>query len=116
MGDPARAILFRAIATEIQRNQLVKHTAKTGKYLYFELEKLAKKYPDQMKNLRGKDMGTFIAWDSPNRDEFLRTMKFAGVNIGGSGDYAVRLRPMLIFANSHGKFHVRFYDNVKIIN
>lgn len=112
MGDPARAILFRAIVTEIHRNALVKHTNKTGKYLYTRLEQLASKHPDKMLNLRGKDMGTFIAWDSPHRDEFLKTMKYAGVNIGGSGDFAVRLRPMLIFTQSHADILVDAIDRV----
>jgi hypothetical protein len=31
-------------------------------------------------------------------------MKSVGVNIGGSGDSAVRLRPMLVFQKHHGMF------------
>lgn len=45
---------------------------------------------------------TFIAWDTVNRDSFLKEMKYAGVNVGGSGENAVRLRPMLIFQQTHG--------------
>lgn len=101
MGDPARAILFRAIIQEIERLDLVNHTAKTGDYLYSEIEKLAKKYPGEFQNLRGKGQGTFIAFDSPRRDEFLKKAKSVGVNIGGSGERAVRLRPMLIFQKHH---------------
>jgi 4-aminobutyrate aminotransferase/(S)-3-amino-2-methylpropionate transaminase len=56
-----------------------------------------------MQNLRGKGQGTFIAWDSPRRDEFLKDMKKVGVNIGGSGETAVRLRPMLVFEKKHGE-------------
>ena len=103
MGDPSRALLFRSIIEEIKKNDLVSKTAKTGGYLYSLLESLARKYPEEIQNLRGKGQGTFIAWDSPRRDEFLRTMKFAGVNIGGSGENAVRLRPMLIFGERHGE-------------
>lgn len=66
------------------------------------MEQLSYKYPDQMRNLRGKGQGTFIAWDTPQRDHFLRRMKAAGVNIGGSGESAVRLRPMLVFGRKHG--------------
>ncbi|KAI5801178.1 4-aminobutyrate transaminase gata [Geopyxis carbonaria] len=101
MGDPSKAILFRAIIEEIKRLDLVKHTAETGDYLFSELEKLAVKFPEEIKNLRGKGQGTFIAWDSPRRDEFLKLMKTVGVNIGGSGEQAVRLRPMLIFQKKH---------------
>ncbi|OBT48193.1 4-aminobutyrate aminotransferase [Pseudogymnoascus sp. WSF 3629] len=101
MGDPARAILFRGIIDEVKRLNLVEHTAKTGDYLYAGIEKLAAKYPGEFKNLRGKGQGTFIAFDSPQRDAFLKKAKTVGVNIGGSGETAVRLRPMLIFDKVH---------------
>jgi 4-aminobutyrate aminotransferase/(S)-3-amino-2-methylpropionate transaminase len=101
MGDPARAILFRSIIKEIERNDLVRNTAATGDYLYSGLEQLAGKYPADVMNLRGKGQGTFIAFDSERRDDVLRKAKAQGVNIGGSGERAVRLRPMLIFQRRH---------------
>ncbi|PBP24890.1 4-aminobutyrate aminotransferase [Diplocarpon rosae] len=101
MGDPARALLFRAIIQEIERLDLVTHTANVGDYLYAGFERLATQYPGELLNLRGKGQGTFIAFDSPRRDEFLRKAKSVGVNIGGSGEKAVRLRPMLIFQKHH---------------
>ena len=101
MGDPARALLFRAIIKEIERLDLVQNTALTGDYLHDGLARLAERYPKEIKNLRGKGQGTFIAWDSPRRDEILRLAKKSGVNIGGSGESAVRLRPMLIFQKHH---------------
>ncbi len=101
MGDPARAILFRAIIDEIERLDLVTNTARVGDYLFGGLEDLAKRFPGEIKNLRGKGQGTFIAFDSPRRDEFLKKAKSFGVNIGGSGESAVRLRPMLIFQQHH---------------
>jgi 4-aminobutyrate aminotransferase/(S)-3-amino-2-methylpropionate transaminase len=103
MGDPARAILFKGIVEEIQRLDLVNHTAKMGDYLFGKLEELQSKYPEEIKNLRGKGRGTFIAWDSPRRDEVLKKAKTVGMNIGGSGQAAVRLRPMLIFQKHHGE-------------
>ncbi|KAH8716819.1 aminotransferase class-III-domain-containing protein [Phaeosphaeriaceae sp. PMI808] len=101
MGDPARAILFRSIIREVERLDLVRHTAATGAYLYAGLERLAERYPREIVDLRGKGQGTFVAWDSPRRDEVLRKAKGEGVNIGGSGETAVRLRPMLIFQRHH---------------
>jgi 4-aminobutyrate aminotransferase/(S)-3-amino-2-methylpropionate transaminase len=101
MGDPARALVFRAIIEEIERLGLVEKTAKVGDYLYGKLKELSKKYPGQFENLRGRDMGTFIAFDNPKRDEFLKTAKKFGINVGGSGVSAVRLRPMLIFREKH---------------
>lgn len=101
MGDPARALLFRAIVDEVERLGLVGRTAAVGDRLYAGLEGLAARHPGQFRNLRGRGMGTFIAFDSPRRDEFLRRAKRLGVNIGGSGESAVRLRPMLIFEEGH---------------
>ncbi|KAF3482400.1 4-aminobutyrate aminotransferase [Arthroderma uncinatum] len=101
MGDPARALIFRAIIEEIERLDLVKHTAQTGDYLFAGLERLAEKYPDQFQNLRGKGQGTFISWDSPQRDAVLKRGKQVGINVGGCGESAVRLRPMLVFQKHH---------------
>jgi 4-aminobutyrate aminotransferase/(S)-3-amino-2-methylpropionate transaminase len=101
MGDPARALIYRGIIEEVERLGLVENTRITGEYLYSGLERLASKYPEHFLNLRGKGQGTFIAWDTPKRDEFLAKAKTVGVNIGGSGAAAVRLRPMLVFQKHH---------------
>ncbi|KAF1810932.1 4-aminobutyrate aminotransferase [Eremomyces bilateralis CBS 781.70] len=101
MGDPARAILFRAIIEEIERLNLVENTRVVGDYVYNGLAALAQKYPGEIVNLRGQGQGTFIAFDSPRRDEVLMKGKTVGLNIGGSGESAVRLRPMLIFQKHH---------------
>jgi len=112
MGDPARALLFRAIIDEIERLDLVRHTAKVGDYLFQKLEDLAVRFPGQFENLRGKGMGTFIAFDHPNRDEFLIKAKKFGINIGGSGQSAVRLRPMLVFEEKHADILVEALEKV----
>ncbi|RAL68684.1 hypothetical protein DID88_007392 [Monilinia fructigena] len=52
-------------------------------------------------NLNSKGQGTFLAFDSNRRDEVLKKAKGVGINIGGSGERAVRLRPMLIFQEHH---------------
>ncbi|KAF2156160.1 4-aminobutyrate aminotransferase [Myriangium duriaei CBS 260.36] len=101
MGDPSRAVLFGAIFDEIKRLDLVENTRITGDYLFSGLESLQQKFPEEIKNLRGKGQGTFIAFDSPRRDDVLKRAKSIGVNIGGSGVSAVRLRPMLVFQKRH---------------
>lgn len=119
MGDPARALLFRAIIGEIGRLNLVEHTARVGDYLFAGLERISQQYPGEIINLRGKGQGTFIAFDSPRRDTFLKNAKSLGVNIGGCGERAVRLRPMLIFQKHHGEFHSvlwQCYANVNAAN
>ncbi|KAI9741935.1 MAG: 4-aminobutyrate transaminase [Cirrosporium novae-zelandiae] len=101
MGDPARAVLFRGIVEEVESKKLLDNVQKVGDYLYGGLEKLSKKYPGEIMNLRGKGQGTFIAWDSPRRDEILKKAKTVGVNVGGCGPTAIRLRPMLVFQQHH---------------
>lgn len=101
MGDPARAILFGAIIDEIERLDLVKNTARTGDYLYAGLERLQEKYPEQVRCLREKGKGTFLAFDHPERDKLLARAKTVGLNIGGSGANTVRFRPMLTFQRHH---------------
>ncbi|KAK3295654.1 aminotransferase class-III-domain-containing protein [Chaetomium fimeti] len=112
MGDPARALLFRAIIDEVEKHDLVRHTEKVGNYLFGKLEGLAAKYPGEFENLRGKGMGTFIAFDNPRRDQFLAAAKKLGVNIGGSGQSAVRLRPMLIFEEKHADILVEVLEKI----
>ncbi|KAK4050167.1 4-aminobutyrate transaminase [Microbotryomycetes sp. JL201] len=120
MGDPVRAMQAREMIKVIRDNGLVERTAEVGDYLYQELSSLASSAPGGSKgiqNLRGKDTGTFIAWDCESaevRDSFLAKMKQKGVNMGGCGDRAVRLRPMLVFEQKHAKLLVeRIADTLK---
>ena len=70
----------------IKENDLVSRTATIGSHLYKELSSLSKSSgKDKILNLRGKDAGTFIAWDfkdAATRDGFVGKMKLQGVNIG----------------------------------
>lgn len=63
-------------------------------------------------NLRGQGQGTFIAWDSPRRDEVLKKAKGVGINLGGSGATAVRLRPMLIFQKKHADIFMEGLEKI----
>ena len=99
-----RALVAQAIIDEINRLDLLTNTRETGDYLYSKLSDLSARFPNRMSNLRGKGEGTFIAWDESTlsaRDEFLGSMKKLGVNIGGTGERGIRLRPMLIFGKGH---------------
>ncbi|KAK9334121.1 aminotransferase class-III-domain-containing protein [Lipomyces starkeyi] len=103
-GDPSKAIIAREIVKEVRAHNLVARTSQVGKYLYEQLEQLQRTFPHLMQNLRGKDRGTFIAWDATDlqtRNKILKDMKGAGVNIGGCGAYSVRLRPALVFEKKH---------------
>lgn len=109
MGDPIRALQAREMIKIIKDNDLVSKTAEVGSHLYDSLLHLAKTAPGGSKgiqSLRGKDCGTFIAWDCETpamRDDFVAKMRSKGVNMGGCGDRAVRLRPMLVFEKKHAE-------------
>lgn len=111
-GDPVRAILFRGIINEVERLNLLQNTASVGDYLYRNIEALSKQYPDTFQNLRGKGFGTFIAFDTPRRDEFLGMAKKYGLHIGGCGDSGVRLRPMLIFQEHHADILLGVFERI----
>ncbi|KAK7416422.1 4-aminobutyrate transaminase [Neonectria punicea] len=112
IGDPARVIMCKAVIKEILDNKLVEQTARVGGHLYRELEKLAAKYPEYMQNLRGKHQGHFIAFDTKDSAALVRSMRAVGVNIGTCGTRTVRLRPMLIFEESHIPILVGALDKV----
>ncbi|TDZ32574.1 4-aminobutyrate aminotransferase [Colletotrichum spinosum] len=101
IGDPARVIVSKAVVNEILSKDLVAQTARVGDALYAEMEKLAQKFPDHVQNLRGKGQGTYIAFDTQSAATVTGAMKRLGVNIGACGKETIRLRPMLIFDESH---------------
>lgn len=77
--------LAGAIGKEIVKHDLTTRASEVGDYLYKKLEKLQEKYPKHLRDLRGKDRATFIAWSLENsaaRNKFLSDMKEVGVNIG----------------------------------
>ncbi|KAH3680415.1 hypothetical protein WICMUC_000346 [Wickerhamomyces mucosus] len=114
-GDPARMIIAGTLVKEILDNDLVNKAKEVGAYLYGELEKLAIKYPEHIKNLRGKNRATFIAWDlssSDARNSFLYKIKQSGVNVGGCAEVSVRLRPTLTFEKKHADILVSTIDKV----
>jgi 4-aminobutyrate aminotransferase / (S)-3-amino-2-methylpropionate transaminase len=57
MGDPSRTLLFKGIIEEIKAKNLVENTRQTGDYLFNGLRELSKKYPEQVKDLRGEGQG-----------------------------------------------------------
>ncbi|KAI9167764.1 aminotransferase class-III [Paramyrothecium foliicola] len=112
IGDPARVILSKAVIGEILAKDLVNQCARVGEVFYAELEKLASRYPEQIKNLRGKGQGTYIAFDTTDAAGLVKAMKSLGVNIGTCGVQTVRLRPMLIFEESHIPIVIEALDKV----
>lgn len=114
-GDPARMVLAGAIGAEVLKHDLSKKTAQVGEYLFGKLESLQKKYPAYLRDLRGKDRGTFIAWLLPDggaRNKFLSDMRVKGVNVGGCAEDSVRLRPTLVFETKHADILISKMEEV----
>jgi 4-aminobutyrate aminotransferase/(S)-3-amino-2-methylpropionate transaminase len=86
-----RAIQAKKMLEVIKSHNLVEHTKKTGDLLYPRLEQLFSSYPN-VQGLRGKNNGTFIAWDfstPAERDTFVTRMRANGVQMGGCGEKSV---------------------------
>ncbi|CAK7890741.1 4-aminobutyrate aminotransferase [[Candida] anglica] len=114
-GDPARMILAGAIGAEILKHDLAAKAQKVGSYLFGKLEALQVKYPKHLRDLRGKNRATFIAWsleDGAARNKFLSDMKTVGINIGGCAEDSVRLRPTLVFEEKHADILVAGIEKV----
>ncbi|EMG51021.1 gatA 4-aminobutyrate aminotransferase [Candida maltosa Xu316] len=114
-GDPSKAILARGIYQEIVKHNLVDKTAQIGDYLYKNLTTILSKYPHIVSNLRGENFGTFIAWDCVDanvRNKILLDARKLGLNMGGCGDYSIRLRPTLVFEKKHADIFLGILESV----
>jgi 4-aminobutyrate aminotransferase/(S)-3-amino-2-methylpropionate transaminase len=84
-----------AIISYINTHSLLSHTARIGSTLFSRLSELFASSPI-ISGLRGKDRGTFIAWDLETaelRDKFVARMRKEGVLMGGCGEKSVRPAP-----------------------
>lgn len=91
----------------------MKLVEETGNFLKENLLDLAKKYPHLILNVRGT--GTYLAFDSVStktRDLLVASLRNKGINMGGSGESAVRIRPMLMFSQRHANIFLEKIDQV----
>ncbi|KAF7988839.1 hypothetical protein HCN44_007149 [Aphidius gifuensis] len=102
MGDPSKLILLEAIIGVIKRDKLLEKVAKVGDYTLKQLKIMEKEYSNIINSSRGK--GTFISFDGATpqiRDNIVKKLLTKGVQAGGCGTNAVRLRPALTFDHHH---------------
>jgi len=112
MGEPAKVILLEAILKVISSQNLLANVERTGNRLKTGLLTLQKQFPS-IHSVRGR--GTFLAFnaaDSKRRDEIITRLKQNGVNAGGCGETAVRLRPALVFQEHHADMYIDILGNV----
>ncbi|KAJ2742385.1 hypothetical protein GGI20_004526 [Coemansia sp. BCRC 34301] len=113
LGDPSRALMTSAIVDEVLTRGLVEQARDTGAYLKSHLVPLAIRYFRVFNSVRGE--GTFLAFDCTSaelRAELLHLMRMEGVNMGGSGDVAVRFRPMLTLTKAHVNIFITRFESV----
>jgi 4-aminobutyrate aminotransferase/(S)-3-amino-2-methylpropionate transaminase len=98
MGDPAKMLMCKAIVNTIHSEHLLENASITGQYLQRGLHTLCALHPALLQGARGA--GLFCAVSAVNgevRDKLVSMMRHRGVESGGSGERAIRLRPALIF-------------------
>ena len=101
LGDPLRGAQAEVILEVIARDKLVEQTAAVGRLLVDGLSELQSRH-SVIAQARGA--GTFASFDvvdAPTRDRLVKAALANGVEMGGSGERAVRFRPALIFGPRH---------------
>ncbi|MCC6557353.1 MAG: aminotransferase class III-fold pyridoxal phosphate-dependent enzyme [Polyangiaceae bacterium] len=102
LGDPLRGAQLAVVVEVIERDRLLEATRTAGAALLAGLEALAARYPGALSGARGR--GTFAAIDLADgaaRDRALRELRQRGLEVGGSGERAIRFRPPLVFTPRH---------------
>jgi 4-aminobutyrate aminotransferase/(S)-3-amino-2-methylpropionate transaminase len=114
MGDPCKALLFRAVVKTIQEEGLLDRVKSCGEKLRGILDRAAKEAPDYVSNVRNQ--GCLAAFDSKSpalRDKLHQTLRNNGVLLGVNGSQTMRFRPPLILEHEHlDQFEKIFFDTL----
>ncbi|KAJ8664205.1 hypothetical protein QAD02_023140 [Eretmocerus hayati] len=113
MGDPSKLILLEAVVDVILEENLLDRVTRVGDYTLNQLLKLENEFSSSINSSRGR--GTFIAFNCATtelRDAVIKKLLKKGIQAGGCGDNAVRLRPALTFTEHHADI---FLDNLRSV-
>jgi len=113
VGDPSKLLLLDAVLKTIKRDKLLENTLQSGEVLMSGLKDLQTRFPQYLRNARGR--GTFCAIDCDSgarRDQILSQLRSRGVHCGGCGEAAIRLRPALVFQPHHANILLEALEDV----
>jgi len=114
MGDPCKALLFRAVVETIKKDNLLDRVNVCATKLRSILDRAAKEAPAFVNNVRNQ--GCLAAFDSAspaNRDKLFSTLRNNGVFVGVNGTQSCRFRPPLIMEPEHlDQFEKIFMDTL----
>jgi len=113
VGDPSKLLLLDAVLKTIKKDNLLENTLEAGEVLMQGLRDLQTRYPQYLRNARGR--GTFCAIDCDSgarRDQVLARLRGLGVHCGGCGEAAIRLRPALVFQPRHAAILLQALEDV----
>ena len=112
-GDAFRVAMIAKQNEIVLRDGLIKKTNDVGRYFKDRLQKLADSSNNVFRNVRG--LGTFLAFDLESmelRDKVVGLGRNHGINLGGSGDTAIRLRPSLLFEKKHADIFISKMEEI----
>ena len=113
-GNPVSCAVGNAVLEVIENGNLQLHSYKVGKYLLNLLQKIQKKYPDHISEVRGK--GLFLGIDLINYDNHLPNKKLAtklinqmkdkGILLSTDGPFknVIKIKPPLTFNKNDSDF------------
>ncbi|CAG7728111.1 unnamed protein product [Allacma fusca] len=113
MGEPSKIQVLKKVLEVIKRDDVLKNVRVTGDVLLNGLKDFQNRYPQLLNSARGR--GTFIAVDAANsglRDKVLVKLREKGVNAGGCGEKAIRLRPSLVFEPKHANIFLGTLESI----
>lgn len=102
MGDPSKMVLLEAVLDTIKKENLLDRVNDVGNYTMKHLMNIQNEFSSVMNSVRGR--GTFIAFNltsSELRDAVIKKLLSKGIQTGGCGNTAIRLRPALTFTQNH---------------
>jgi len=118
MGDPCKALLFRAVVKTIEEEKLLDRVKACTPKLRGILDRAAKEAPNYVSNVRNQ--GCLAAFDSKSpghRDKLFQTLRNNGVFVGINGTQSIRFRPPLILEPEHlDQFEKVFFETLHKLN